>query len=302
MIRRSLAILALAINALGVASAQPIPPDEPAIYLAQVNGALGWDVMPGTISTLFADADRQFSDLIDVPSQTSRSPSRVVEPEAWANHVIVLKLNLTSDDHENAIPPTRLFRDIRKHLKDQAELRNRRVALWVENATDASWLLVTAVPEVFVTPDASATVSDSLAKWYAATNDGAAVPTTDDFPLAADEEELLAALALPDDTRILGDSGEDMLRQWKGFRDRAIEKATHALGPRWDVYIKVRDNPAYDASEIKNARRQMKLEVSRAQAYIARFDELSEHPVFAELRKDIVEKLRILQEDERNAR
>lgn len=264
----------------------------PAAYVATLNGRLGWDVTPDLVISLFMDADRTFDDLVPVIDPGPKEADHVVHPDAWATHVVVLRMNLGLDERATQLNLHEYLARFQHVLQDEMNLRNRRVVLWVQRADDLPALLIPTVPEVIRVGDAQPTLSQEFVDRFKA--EGGPAPEAPDLsqvPSCTTSAELLSALGLPEDAKILAGDSLKIVQRWIDFRDNTLEMAQKAVGEQWDEYERIINDPDAQAYQKINARRDIASALRTAHLHVIRYDDLSKHPVFAPLCDELLKKI-----------
>lgn len=300
-------VLVAAVFAIGSRHAEAqskVRLDDPIIYQVNLNGLTGWDVTPELIANIFFDADRNFSDLIHVHNPGPDSPDQVVQAEAWPNHVVVLRLDLSADPRATHLDPRAYAARFERVVREQVDLRNRRVALWVRRANDDAAFMVSATPEVFLIPGAESTISDAFADRYSRGNEAMTpeAPSLDDLPECTTHADLVRALGMPEETKVIYGDSQRILDRWAQFRDDAIDMAEGAVGDQWNEYERIiADENAPEFKKI-TARRDIEQTLKRAHTMLIRSAELGEHPVVKPLAEKVLAKIKELSETPRPGR
>ncbi len=219
-----------------------------------------------------------------------------MHPQAWTNHVVVLRLDLRHDPRADHLDPRAYSARFQRVIEEQVNLRNRRVALWVQRADDAAAMMLPAAPEVLLLPGATSEFTETFAEGLSE-GEGSAAPEAPDLEglqVCTTTAELMRALALPEDTSILIGQSQRILDRWAAFRDKAIADAELAVGAQWDEYERVLEDPDAERFRKINARRDIENALRRAHTYLIRYRDLAEHPEFAPLIEQVLERTREL--------
>lgn len=133
------------------AEAKPKAPVEPGaaqLYVVEMEGRFGLDVAETPLRQLFVDVDKTFDDLVDgVGAESGR---KVVDPALRQDHILVIKVDLTSPAGMSTIFGAAKLAPV---IMDEIVLKGRRIVFWVEQAAGGAAFLPWVSSEIYFTPE-----------------------------------------------------------------------------------------------------------------------------------------------------
>ncbi len=170
-----------------------IDPDAAKLYIVELDGTFGVTTSQTPLVQMFEDVDRVFNDLIEERLGPGRT-HMVVDPTLRDKHIVVLKMNTSSDPRMGF---DALFRttDLKSIFFDNMRDKGRRVVFWIEEANDGAAFLPWLSTEIYFHSDGEMRFTSDLEAF--ATGDS-----------MVDEKLIAARLAIARGYGIEGGHGE----------------------------------------------------------------------------------------------
>lgn len=129
------------------------------LYVVEWEGQFGSDISETPLTKMFEDVDRVFGDL--VPSEFEHERVEVVDPSKRDKHIVVIKLNSGTDPRFGFDGMWRA-EELGRIIKEQIQVKGRRVVFWVDWAADGTVFLPWVSQEIYFTDDGVMLVTSDL--------------------------------------------------------------------------------------------------------------------------------------------